>query len=108
MPELRDAHGLEADLVAEERHGSGPIAEQTSALTAAKDSRTTASAASLVTRRPSTNLTSSPARSSSAEICGPAPWTTQTSWPCASASASVARLARDRAADLEHDPAHVR
>ena len=60
------------------------------ALTAAKESRTTASAAALVTRRPSTNRTSSPARSSSAEICGPAPWTTQTSCCCASASASVA------------------
>ena len=86
----------------------GPIAEHTSALTEAKDSRTTASAASLVTRRPSMNLTSSPARSSSAEICGPAPWTTQTSWLCASASASVAASPATAPPTLSDDPAHVR
>ena len=84
------------------------MAEQTSALTEAKDSRTTASAALLVTRRPWTNLTSSPARSSSAEICGPAPWTTQTSWLCASASASVAASAATAPPTLRTIAAHVR
>jgi len=47
-------------------------------LTAANESRTTASPAAVVTRRPPTKLTSSPSRFISAEIWGPAPWTTQT------------------------------
>jgi hypothetical protein len=58
-----------------------PIAAQTAAFTWAKLSCTTASASGVVTRRPPTKRTSSPRRSISAEICGPAPCTTQTRSP---------------------------
>ncbi len=57
---------------------AGPIAAQTSALTAASDSRTTSRTSGVVTRRPATNAGAIPRRSISAVICGPAPWTTTT------------------------------
>src|SRR5581483_1370251 len=68
----------------------GPISAQSWRLTARSASRTTSIAAGLVTRRPWTKVTSSPAAAIAAEICGPPPWTTTASRSAPSSSPTTA------------------
>ena len=109
MPELGHAHGVEADLVAEERHGAvGPIAAQTSALTAAKESRTTASAA-CARHAPSVDEPDlEPGALELGRDLRPGAVDDADLVPLRQRERERRRLSRDRTADLEHDPAHVR
>jgi len=78
---------------------AGPIAAQTSRLTASKEARTTSSTSGVVTRRPRTKTGSMPRRVISSVICGPAPCTT-TAGPPIRASASRTASAATRPPSL--------
>ena len=108
-PELRDVRRLQADLVAGERHRER--ADRRAELGVDRRERLADDVERLGRRHAAPADESAPrarARSISAEICSPAPWTTQTSLRAASAAHERRRVGRDRSADLDDDPAHVR
>ena len=107
--ELRHLRRAQADVVAEvaaRRAGRAPT--QSSSLTAASDARTTSIPSGVVTRRPPTNSTGMPARSiSSADLRAGAVDDAHLVL-ARELEHGRGRLRRDRAADLDDDPAHER
>ena len=108
--ELGHRVDLEPDLVAEEADGTLADRGAQRAFTAANERADHLEPLGVSSRagRP-TNSTGIPARSISAEICGPAPWTTHTSLPAGELEhGGRPTRPRTRAADLHDDACHVR